>query len=218
LVKLLIFDHDMTLVDSNRAIAHAVNLVAKELEKPAVSREIVLRYAALPLRDLLVALWGECRPEWLELYKEKSDPLEYEMLRPFPGVPATLSRLHEMGIFLAVASNRKDPRMAMDKSRTSRYFDAIIGLDGGFSPKPDPAMLHSLMGRFGAAAAETMYVGDSDVDIQTGLAAGVYPVGATTGYFTRGELLRLGAWRVVDAIEELVPIVLESGNRTEGGE
>ncbi|MDR3264976.1 MAG: HAD family hydrolase [Synergistaceae bacterium] len=212
LIKLLIFDHDMTLVDSSHAIVHATNMVAKILGKPLVTREALLRYVALPLWDFFVGIWGECRREWIDLYREKAESVEYEMIRPFPDVPPALLKLRGMGMFLAVASNRRDPRAAMDKSETSRYFDAITGPGDGFAFKPDPAMLYNLMDRFGAAAAETLYVGDSDIDIQTGLAAGVRPVGVATGNFTRGELLKLGAWRALSSVGELVPVVAAEMN------
>jgi HAD superfamily hydrolase (TIGR01509 family) len=208
LVKLLVFDHDMTIVDSSYAIMSAINEVAHALGKPSVTRRTMLEFSAVPLEDFLRGIWGEWRREWIDLYREKAAPLEYT-IRPFPGVPRALTALREKGIFLAVASNRYNPRAAMDKSETSRYFDAIVGPIDGLPHKPNPAMLKNLMERFGAAPTETLYVGDSDVDLKTGLAAGVRAVGVTTGNFTRKRLEELGAWRVIDAIEDLLPLVVD---------
>lgn len=207
MIRFLIFDHDMTIVDSSRALTDAVNSVAKELGKPNVTREETMRYVALPLSEFFVGIWGECRDEWIDLYRDRAERLEHEAIRPFAEVPGTLTRLREMGAILAVASNRHDPRRAMDKSRTSRYFDAIVGPIDGFAFKPDPGMLNSLMDRFGVPARETVYVGDSDLDVRTGQAAGVRVVSVTTGNFSREELLDLGAWRVIDAMDELIPVV-----------
>ena len=206
MIKLLIFDHDMTIVDSSHAITEAINQVAAELGKPLVERETMLKFAAVPLAEFLQGIWGEWRQEWIDLYREKAAPLEYR-IQAFPEVPETLVLLRERGIFLAVASNRYDPKAAMDKSGTSRYFDAIVGPVDGLPHKPDPSMLHSLMERFAVREPETLYVGDSDIDIETGLAADVRPVGVTTGNFTRGQLEKLGAWRVIDSIDELLPVV-----------
>jgi HAD superfamily hydrolase (TIGR01509 family) len=201
----------MTIVDSSYVIASAINEVAHTLGKPFVTRQTVLEYAALPLEDFLRGIWGEWRREWIDLYREKAAPLEYE-IRPFPNVPRALTALREMGIFLAVASNRYNPRIAMDKSETSQYFDAIVGPIDGLPHKPNPAMLENLMERFGVARQETLYVGDSDVDLATGLAAGVRAIGVTTGNFTRTRLEELGAWRVIDSIEDLLPIAAKDRN------
>jgi HAD superfamily hydrolase (TIGR01549 family) len=171
----------------------------------------VLEFAALPLEDFLEEIWGERRREWIDLYREKAAPLEYE-IRPFPEVPRVLTMLREKGFFLAVASNRYNPRAAMDKSKTSRYFHAIVGPIDGLPQKPNPAMVEHLMKRFDVARPETLYVGDSDVDLETGFAAGVRTVGVTTGNFTRAQLEKLGAWRVIDSIEGLLPIIAENKN------
>ena len=207
MIRLLIFDHDMTIVDSSYAITDAVNSVAEEVGRPRVKREDMLRYAALPLSEFFAGIWGEWKEEWIALYREKVAPLEYEAIRPFPEVPSTLTKLREMGLVLAVASNRHDPKKAMDKSRTSQYFDAIVGPIDGFAHKPDPGMIVSLMERFGAPPAETVYVGDADLDVETGLAAGVRVISVTTGNFSRDRLFDLGAWRVIDTMNELFPLL-----------
>jgi HAD superfamily hydrolase (TIGR01662 family) len=215
LINLSIFDHDMTIVDSSYAILNAINRVAEEVGNPPVTHETVMKFAAVPMRDFIEGIWGECRQSWLDLYREKVEPLEYEQIRPFPEVPRVLTKLREMGIFLAVASNRRNPRAAMDKSKTSRYFDMIVGPIDGLPHKPDPGMLDYLMERFGVSRSETIYVGDSDIDIQTGYAAGVRTVGITRGNFTHAQLEELGAWRVVDSMDDLLPIIAEDRDPTD---
>jgi phosphoglycolate phosphatase len=197
----------MTIVDSSYAILNAVNKVAEEVGNPPITHETVLKFAAVPMRDFIEGIWGECRQSWLDLYREKVEPIEYEQIRPFPEVPHALTKLREMGVFLAVASNRRNPRAAMDKSNTSRYFDMIVGPIDGLPYKPDPGMLDYLMKRFGVSQSETIYVGDSDIDMETGHAAGVRSVGVTRGNFTREQLEELGAWRVVGSMDDLLPIV-----------
>lgn len=215
MINLSIFDHDMTIVDSSYAILSAINKVAEEIGNPSVTHETVLKFAAVPMRDFVQGIWGECRQSWLDLYREKVEPIEYEQIRPFPEVPRVLTKLREMGVFLAVASNRRDPRAAMDKSKTSQYFDMIVGPVDGLPHKPNPAMLDHLMERFGVSRSETIYVGDSDIDIETGRAAGVRSVGMARGNFTHAQLEELGAWRVVDSLDGLLPIIAE--DRVAGG-
>jgi phosphoglycolate phosphatase len=208
-IKLLIFDHDMTIVDSSHAILEAINLTAEAIGKPRVTRDVVLEYAAVSLPSFMTGIWGEWREDWIALYREKVEPIERVSLRPFPEVPCVLIQLRGMGLTLAVASNRYDPRAAMDKSDTSKYFDAIVGRSEGLPDKPDPAMLSHLMGRFGSEKTETLYIGDSDVDLNTARAAGVRFVGITRGNFARGRLEALGAWRVADSLNDLPSIAGE---------
>lgn len=207
MLKLLIFDHDMTIVDSSEGIMAALNLIAEELGKPRVTRKQVLHFAAVPMGTLLKEVWGEWRTEWMDLYRQKGAPVEHSYTYAYPEVPETLMHLRREGYFLAIASNRHSPKISMDKSDTSQYFDEIVGVGDGHAHKPDPAMLDFLMERFGATKEETLYIGDSDVDMQAGRAAGILSVGVTTGNFNKDQLLSYGAWHVIDKMSQLLPIV-----------
>lgn len=209
----MIFDHDMTIVDSSRAILAGLNLVADAVGLPRTTHDRVMRCIALPMKEFMTGTLGECRPEWLDLYREKVAPLEYSMIRPFPETRTALPRLREMGLILAVASNRNAPRTAMEKSDTARYFDAIVGPSDRLPYKPDPGMLLSLMARFGVPAAQTVYVGDSDIDVRTALAAEVRAIGITQGYFSREQFLDMGAWRAIGALDELPGLAAEDERR-----
>ena len=106
MIKLMIFDHDMTIVDSSHAILAELNLVAEAVGRPRATHAQVMRYIAMPMREFMIGTLGDCRPEWLELYRDKVAPLEHSMIRPFPETRTILPRLREMGLILAVASNR----------------------------------------------------------------------------------------------------------------
>ncbi|WP_158612326.1 HAD family hydrolase [Fretibacterium sp. OH1220_COT-178] len=209
MIKLMIFDHDMTIVDSSHAILAGINKVADSAGLPRTTHGQVMRCIALPLADFMVGTLGECRPGWLDLYREKVAPFEYTLIRPFPETEPTLTRLREMGLALAVASNRNAPRAAMEKTDTARHFDAIVGPSDHLPYKPEPGMLLHLMDRFGVPSEQTVYVGDSDIDVRTALAAKVRAIGITRGNFTREQFADMGAWRIIDALDELPSIVEE---------
>ena len=213
MIKLMIFDHDMTIVDSSHAILAGLNRVADAVGRPKTTHDRVMRCIALPMKEFMIGTLGECRDEWLDLYREKVAPLEHSLIRPFPEVPETLTRLRKSGRILAVASNRNAPRVAMEKSDTARYFDAIVGPIDGLPYKPDPGMLLSLMERFDVPKAQTVYIGDSDIDIRTALAAGTRAIGIAQGYFTKEQLTDMGAWRAIGALDELPAIVEEDEGR-----
>ena len=211
MIKLMIFDHDMTIVDSSHAILAGLNLVAEAVGRPKTTHAQVMRCIAMPMREFMIGTLGDFRPEWMDLYRDKVAPLEHSMIRPFPETRTILPRLREMGLILAVASNRNAPRTSMERSGTAHYFDAIVGPSDHLPYKPDPGMLLSLMDRFGVPAARTVYVGDSDIDVRTALAAGTRAIGTAQGNFTKEQLLELGAWRAVGSLDELPGIVEEDG-------
>ena len=111
MIKLMIFDHDMTIVDSSHAILAGLNLVAEAVGRPRATHAQVMRYIAMPMREFMIGTLGDCRPEWLEMYRDKVAPLEHSMIRPFPETRTILPRLREMGLILAVASNRNAPHV-----------------------------------------------------------------------------------------------------------
>ena len=87
-------------------------------------------------------------------------------------------------------------------------FDAVQGALPGVPLKPDPAALLALMDRLGAAKGETLFVGDSSVDIQTGKNAGLAACGVLWGFRTRAELEAEGADFIAERPEELAELVL----------
>jgi phosphoglycolate phosphatase len=93
-------------------------------------------------------------------------------------------------------------RRILDGLGLAKRFAEVVG--GGEAPrKPDPAGLLAIMARAGAAPGETVLVGDSAIDVATGLAAGVAVVGVTWGFGRREDLA--GAKAIVDRVGELAP-------------
>ena len=221
MIKLLIFDCDMTVADSSYSITENFNMIADTLGRPHVTHEKVMRDIALPLPQLFEAFIGEYRPEWRELYIKNTAIVEPKLMRPFPDTIPTLKRLREEGVRLAMASNREDPRPGMEWLGLAQYFDAMAGGMGLSAPgvrgdplpyKPDPAMLNALLKHFGLPREHAAYVGDAEIDIETSRAAGMRGIGVTSGNVTAEGFKELGAWRVIGALSELPGIVAEEAS------
>ncbi|MBR0258510.1 MAG: HAD family hydrolase [Synergistaceae bacterium] len=209
MIKLMVFDHDMTIVDSSYAIMAGFNYVAQHEGLPPVSHELTMKYIATPIPTFCEGLLGEYRPEWVKLYRVNIAEYERELIRPFPDTVSTLTRLHDMGLKLAVLSNREHPRSVLHNTGLDVYFDEIVGAlepYGKLPYKPDPAMMNELMKHMNVTPAETVYVGDADLDIITAIGAHVRGIGITKGNFTHEDFALLGAWKSIDELSELIGI------------
>ena len=206
----MIFDHDMTIVDSSYAIMAGFNYVAEKEGLPLVSHELTMQYIATPIPTFCEGLLGEYRPEWVKLYREVSNKLEPELIKPFDDTIPTLIKLREMGVKLAVASNREHPSIALNNTELSKYFDVIVGAMepyGKLPYKPNPAMINELLKHLNINPNDSVYVGDADIDILTAIAANVRSIGITKGTFSAKELKLLGAWKTIDTLNEIIDIV-----------
>ena len=131
------------------------------------------------------------------------------MIRPFPDTVSTMTKLRDMGMKLAVLSNREYPSRALKHTGLDVYFDVIVGAEepyGHLAYKPDPAMMNTLMEHMNVKPSETVYVGDADLDIITAISAHVRGIGITKGNFTHEDFKLLGAWKSIDTLSELIGI------------
>lgn len=128
----------------------------------------------------------------------------------YPGINSMLERIKQAGVRTAVLTN-KDHDAALplaEKYFGDKAFDLVQGRIDAFPPKPEAPITLHVMEQLGACAQETLYVGDSNVDVQTGHNAGIKVAGVTWGFRGREELEQAGADYVVDSAEELENLIL----------
>ena len=128
---------------------------------------------------------------------------------PYPGMGELLGRLKGAGVRLSVLTN-KAHSLAPEiiEGYFPGVFDFVQGAITGAPTKPDPALLHRLMGEMGATAADTLFVGDSSVDIRTAKNGGLISCGVLWGFRTRAELEEEGADFIVDTAPALGELIL----------
>jgi phosphoglycolate phosphatase len=210
---LVVFDLDGTLVDSIRDIAAAVNDALRELAPGAPPLAVGQIHsfvgdgaAVLVTRSLAAAgldrRLEEVLPAYLEAYKRRL----LETTAFFPGVLEALDALRDRT--LCVLTNKPG-----DLSRTllaglgaAHRFARIWGVGDVSGRKPDPAGLLRLMDELGVGAEEAAIVGDSPVDLATGRAAGVFTVGVTYGFDSRG-VVAAGPDALVRDLRDLAPLL-----------
>lgn len=194
-IRAILFDFDMTLIDSSYAITSCMNGLARDLGLGEVTRQQVLSTIGLPIESAWETLWGRFRPEWLDHYRNHYSARERKELRPFPGAVPLLENLSREGIQKAVVTNRRNARVSVEAVGLSAFFEAIVGLDAVERPKPYPDSLLLGLKLLDVKKEEALYVGDTDIDMKTALAAKVRPVGVLSGNHQEGALAKAGAWK-----------------------
>ncbi|MFP4266913.1 MAG: HAD family hydrolase [Spirochaetaceae bacterium] len=213
----VIFDLDGTLLYTIPDIADAINNVLLRYGYPEHEREFYRTAVgwglykatriALPDEDISDEKVQRMGDEVVSRYRE--NPVASTV--PYSGVVDLLDTLVDRGIRLSVLSNKEDGLTKDVVSRTlgTKYFEVIRGRSTDFPAKPDPAGALFIMEQMGVRPEEVIYVGDSDVDMETAVRGGMYPVGVLWGYRSREEILDGGAKMLVSEPKEILSLFSE---------
>lgn len=209
----VLFDFDMTLADSSRAIHYCTNMLARYAGVREVPLAEVKAAIGLSIEDSWRLFWGEFKQEWLDYYRSNFRSEEQARISLFHDAARTVEKLRASGVKVGVASNRRFAARAVDGVGLAGSLDVVIGLEDVERAKPEPDCLIKGFAALGVAPGRGLYVGDADIDMKTALAAGTLGVGVTTGNFDENGLLAAGAWRVIASLGELPALI--SGLREE---
>lgn len=207
MITTVLFDFDMTLVDSSHGITDCMNAVASKMGLPSVTREQVLEIIGIPLEKSLHSLWGDYDEAWLAEYRRIFRETEYAGIVPFEDTVPMLQKLRSMGVKVGVATNRQIAEPVVRAVGLFDHLDLVMGLEGIHRPKPEPDMVLAAIERLGCSLDETVYVGDTDIDMRTAIAAGIRGVGVTSGNFSASQLVEAGAWRTLDGVGSVTELV-----------
>lgn len=211
-VRAVIFDLDGTLADTLEDIAASVTHVLDELGQPTYTVEQYRAWVGWGVRHLMEqALADDAKhlaDEATARFRAHYGDHLVDRSKPYDGVPELLDALAEDHI-LAVLSNKPHAmtRVVVSALFPSVGFADVVGKREGVPRKPDPTSALALVGRLGVSVAQCVYVGDTDVDIQTAIAAGMIPVGVGWGFRDGAKLRDSGARWVLSKPSELVEII-----------
>ena len=209
--KLVIFDLDGTLLNTIADLANSTNYALKVLGYPILEPDKYnfmvgnginkLFERALPDGEKTEENVLRVRQEFVPYY----DQHNADKSRPYPGVTELLETLQTAGMQLAVASNKYQ---AATEKLIAHYFPnikftAVFGQREGIPVKPDPIIVKEILQIAKVQEEETLYVGDSGVDMQTAINAGVTSCGVTWGFRPRTELESFHPDHIVDNAEEI---------------
>jgi len=221
--KNVIFDLDGTLLNTIDDLAGAGNWVCRNHGWPTHTVEEYKYFVGNGMARLAERFAPEDRrtPEGIQAILDEFMPYynahKEDKTAPYPGIRELLDRLKGAGVKLAVLSNKAHSLVpAIIEGYFPGVFDSVQGALDGFPTKPDPTLLHKLMGEMGAVPADTLFVGDSNVDIRTAKNGGLTSCGVLWGFRTRAELEEEGAGHIAASPEELGELILHGPLGDEG--
>lgn len=211
----VIFDLDGTLLNTIDDLADAGNWVCAQRGWPEHTVEEYKRMVGNGIPKLVERFAPEgardeaTLKEALEQFSARYDAHKEDKTAPYPGMVDCVARLKAAGVNMAVLTNKADP---MAGPVVNAYYPGLLptvqGALPGMPTKPDPTLLHKLMERMNATRENTLFVGDSNVDIRTAKNGGLTGCGVLWGFRSRQELETEGADVLVQTPEELERVIL----------
>jgi len=215
-IKLLIFDLDGTLIDSQLDLIHSINAMLWHFGKGELPSELIATYVGDGAPMLVRRALGDPEDEkyvqealnyFLAYYRQH----KLDNTRVYGGVPEALASIRESGNgqprTMAVLSNKpvNPSRAIVEGLGLGKFFAQVYGGNSFPTKKPDPLGARQLLAELGCVPQETVIVGDSSNDVLTGRNAGLWTIGVTYG-FAPHSLELTPPDVLVDSAEELAEV------------
>ena len=220
MIRAVLFDLDGTLLNTIDGIALAMNTVLEKHNFPLHSVEEYKKLVGKGVPNLVkkscpsqtsVETLSQCLKEMETEYERSWQQRTF----PYDGVLEMIEALHEKKIILSILSNKPD-----ELTRTNvmallpfKLFSDVRGAVPDVPVKPAPDGALDISRQVGIAPENWLYLGDTDTDMQTARAAGMYPVGAAWGFRDIKELMENGAETVIKRPTELVALIEKINKR-----
>ncbi len=213
--KLVIFDLDGTLLNTIADLAASTNHALAANGYPTHPTEEYRFFVGNGINKLFERALPEGEKTDANVLKIRQSFIPYydvhctDLTQPYPGIPELLLALQQKGIQLAVASNKyhRATEKLILRFFPDIHFTAILGQREGIPCKPDPQIVHEIIKLANVNAEEVLYVGDSNVDMQTANNARVDCVGVTWGFRPRAELEQGSPFAIIDKASDLLAYI-----------
>lgn len=208
--KLAIFDMDGTILNTLEDLKNSINVALSQNGFPERTLEEVRSFVGNGSRKLV----ERSVPEGTTVQEQEKVLASFDAdysahcavyTRPYEGIPELVATLKKHGIKTAVVSNKPDYGVqALCEQYFPGLFDFAIGVREGMRKKPAPDTVFEVLKFFQTSKEEAVFIGDSDVDVQTAIHAGVSCVGVSWGFRDREVLQNAGATQIVTTTQELL--------------
>lgn len=211
--KAVIFDLDGTLLNTLEDLHTAVNYALEKFNLPIITLEQTRMFVGNGVEKLMERAIGQDNqallPEALKCFKEYYSVHSKEKTRPYDGVTELVEKLIAENIKCAIVSNKFDGAV---KSLAVEYFGKMflsaVGESSAVRKKPAPDSVLFVMNELGVSKEETVYVGDSDVDIKTAENAGIKCISVLWGFRDKEFLIKNGGKIFAQNPEEVFDIIM----------
>ena len=208
----IVFDLDGTLLNTLEDLTNSVNYALSQMDYPVRALDEVRFMVGNGVRTLMeravpAGICAEAFEKCFALFKEYYDAHCNDNTRPYARIPELLHALKERGYRLAIVSNKIDHAV---KALQALYFQDVtvaLGEKENLRRKPAPDMVHAALKELQVPAAEAVYIGDSDVDIQTAVNSGLDCISVSWGFRDTAFLQAHGATTIIRHPEELLSLL-----------
>ena len=214
--KAVLFDMDGTVLDTLGDLAAAVNHTLREFSMPErsiaeVAAALSNGAAYLIAHTVPAGTPKELTDKVLAAYAPYYDAHCDILTGPYDGIVPLMEKLRDRGVKLAVISNKQDTAV---KPLAEKYFPGLLEIAVGESTevrrKPNPDAVLAALCHIGVEREDAIYVGDTEVDLQTARNAGMECASVDWGFRTREQLVEIGAEHIFDTVQELEEYLLKN--------
>ena len=209
----VVFDLDGTLLDTLGDLRDSVNYALEKNNLPKRTTEEIRSFVGNGIRLLIersvpdntsTEITDKCFFDFKEYYKDHSAILT----KPYDGIIELMKELKSKGIKIAVVSNKADfaVKTLMEDYFTGLY-DCAYGERSGVPRKPDPDGVFNAINEMGADVENAVYIGDSEVDVETAKYANLPCIAVTWGFRDKKVLESLNPEYIVDSTSDILRII-----------
>jgi len=213
--KAVIFDLDGTLLNSLEDIADSANSLLSNHDLPTHKPDDYKIFVGSGISELMSRALPEKEKDpdtiddYVKEFREEYARNWNVKTEPYAGIAAMLDELVSRKIKIAVLSNKLHAftKQCVDELLPRWKFNIVMGLQNDIPPKPDPTSALQIAKQLNIDPLHILYVGDSDIDMKTALAACMHPVGVLWGFRTKKELQKNGAKTLIEKPQELLDLI-----------
>ena len=209
-----VFDMDGTILNTLEDLSDSINYALKQNGLAEHSIEEVKKFVGNGLKKLVERAVPDSTPYQIQekVFNTFNDYYKDHCsvkTKPYPGIPEILKNLKNRGIKIAVNSNKPDygVKFLCDK-HFNNLFDIALGIKDGLKVKPAPDTLNEILKQLNCPKEKAVYIGDSDVDIQTAQNAGVDCISVSWGFKNKEFLINQGAKNIAENAEQLLNLLI----------
>ena len=213
MITTIVWDMDGTVLNTLIDLRDSVNYLLRKYNMPEHTIEEYRRYFGSGIRYALECAVVDGPPsetinEMLPIFKEHYDIHCLDNTCPYDGILDAMKKLKEKGYKMAIVSNKIDSAVKeLNEKFFKEYVDVAIGETPGTKRKPAPDMVEQALKELGSSKKESIYIGDSEVDLQTARNSNLPCISVLWGFRDRDYLIEQGATTFAETPEELIQLL-----------